>query len=157
MYRTQAGAREVAGCVTLGFACHLSRHQEDNIPTFNPYQRARRRQILAPVPDCLSVHRKMWTFNSTRYNTLQNKQYTMPLSFAWQWLYSLWWRKSHLSRAMCPAVSALFSITASNSMQNHFPEVREPCSYIDKSFFLSFQFEDKGGCWIVSVTQSSVK
>lgn len=23
-------------CVTLGFVCHLSRHQEDNIPTFNP-------------------------------------------------------------------------------------------------------------------------
>lgn len=25
------------GCVSVGFACHLSRHQEDNILTFNPY------------------------------------------------------------------------------------------------------------------------
>lgn len=38
-------------------------------------------------------------------------------------------------------------------MQNLFPGVREPCSYIDKSFFQSFQFA--WGRAIVGVTQSA--
>ena len=112
--------------------------------------------FLAPMPDCLSVHtsasprNKMCTSNSTRYRqTLHN---VSRLCSA-EWLVGFDEEKAHLSGVLCPAVAALFSITTSNLMQNHFPGVREPCSYIDKSFFQSFQFA--WGRWIVGVTQSA--
>ena len=78
-YRKQVGGREVADCETLGFSCHLSRHQEDNILTFNPCWR---RYILAPVFKlfiCTHTFDKMWDFKPQDATNWNNKLYTLSL------------------------------------------------------------------------------
>lgn len=113
------------------------------------------------MPDCLSVHMPASLYNSLEFRLYKIQHIARQMVHSVPLLclavaVSLWWRKkTHLSRVKCPTVTALFSITTSNLMQTHFPEVWEPCPYIDKSFFQSFQFA--WGRWIVSVTQFSVK
>lgn len=110
---TESRRGGAAGCVTLGFARHLSRHQEDNIPTFNPYYRAWRRQILAlarlficthlrlpPPHDRQSVHSQLRKMQHTARQTA----HTMSLFFKLAVACGLWCRKIHPSRAMCRCI-----------------------------------------------------